>query len=217
MSPVFFFPLQAYNIHVNGVLHCRVRYSQLLGLHEQVGLPSKHSVSLCALLCTCVALKASSMAPHPSSVTFPSSLCRSVDTSAFHSFWITSTMAENFLPPASRPPEFKMFHVNRAAFWKSLKGAVDRMEGMFSAFLSFHLPRKKYMVESAESLRLKTVFWSPPRQSGSHNCFWELLFGSQCVPRVLVYMQCCAKKGFFFFFLAQIIYSFLKILLFLSV
>ncbi|NWY07693.1 SNX17 protein, partial [Nothoprocta ornata] len=27
----------AYNIHVNGVLHCRVRYSQLLGLHEQVG------------------------------------------------------------------------------------------------------------------------------------------------------------------------------------
>ncbi|KAI2522803.1 SNX17 isoform 4 [Pan troglodytes] len=28
----------AYNIHVNGVLHCRVRYSQLLGLHEQVGL-----------------------------------------------------------------------------------------------------------------------------------------------------------------------------------
>lgn len=28
--------LQAYNIHVNGVLHCRVRYSQLLGLHEQV-------------------------------------------------------------------------------------------------------------------------------------------------------------------------------------
>lgn len=31
-----FFPLQAYNIHVNGVLHCRVRYSQLLGLHEQV-------------------------------------------------------------------------------------------------------------------------------------------------------------------------------------
>lgn len=29
--------LQAYNIHVNGVLHCRVRYSQLLGLHEQVG------------------------------------------------------------------------------------------------------------------------------------------------------------------------------------
>uniref|UniRef100_A0A3B5LFU6 PX domain-containing protein n=1 Tax=Xiphophorus couchianus TaxID=32473 RepID=A0A3B5LFU6_9TELE len=28
----------AYNIHVNGVLHCRVRYSQLLGLHEQVRL-----------------------------------------------------------------------------------------------------------------------------------------------------------------------------------
>uniref|UniRef100_A0A8D2M9N5 PX domain-containing protein n=1 Tax=Zonotrichia albicollis TaxID=44394 RepID=A0A8D2M9N5_ZONAL len=28
--------LQAYNIHVNGVLHCRVRYSQLLGLHEQL-------------------------------------------------------------------------------------------------------------------------------------------------------------------------------------
>uniref|UniRef100_A0A7M4E8J7 Sorting nexin-17 n=1 Tax=Crocodylus porosus TaxID=8502 RepID=A0A7M4E8J7_CROPO len=27
---------QAYNIHVNGVLHCRVRYSQLLGLHEQL-------------------------------------------------------------------------------------------------------------------------------------------------------------------------------------
>ncbi|XP_062934594.1 sorting nexin-17 isoform X2 [Cynocephalus volans] len=26
----------AYNIHVNGVLHCRVRYSQLLGLHEQL-------------------------------------------------------------------------------------------------------------------------------------------------------------------------------------
>uniref|UniRef100_A0A3B3RML3 Sorting nexin-17 n=1 Tax=Paramormyrops kingsleyae TaxID=1676925 RepID=A0A3B3RML3_9TELE len=26
----------AYNIHVNGVLHCRVRYSELLGLHEQV-------------------------------------------------------------------------------------------------------------------------------------------------------------------------------------
>lgn len=32
---IFFF-LKAYNIHVNGVLHCRVRYSQLLGLHEQV-------------------------------------------------------------------------------------------------------------------------------------------------------------------------------------
>lgn len=30
--------LQAYNIHVNGVLHCRVRYSQLLSLHEQVSL-----------------------------------------------------------------------------------------------------------------------------------------------------------------------------------
>uniref|UniRef100_A0A674IIN6 Sorting nexin-17 n=1 Tax=Terrapene triunguis TaxID=2587831 RepID=A0A674IIN6_9SAUR len=28
--------LGAYNIHVNGVLHCRVRYSQLLGLHEQL-------------------------------------------------------------------------------------------------------------------------------------------------------------------------------------
>uniref|UniRef100_A0AAQ5YYR0 PX domain-containing protein n=1 Tax=Amphiprion ocellaris TaxID=80972 RepID=A0AAQ5YYR0_AMPOC len=28
----------AYNIHVNGVLHCRVRYSQLLGLHEQVSI-----------------------------------------------------------------------------------------------------------------------------------------------------------------------------------
>uniref|UniRef100_A0A3P8ZJ57 Sorting nexin-17 n=1 Tax=Esox lucius TaxID=8010 RepID=A0A3P8ZJ57_ESOLU len=28
--------LPAYNIHVNGVLHCRVRYSQLLGLHEQI-------------------------------------------------------------------------------------------------------------------------------------------------------------------------------------
>ncbi|XP_029452213.1 sorting nexin-17 isoform X4 [Rhinatrema bivittatum] len=26
----------AYNIHVNGVLHCRVRYSQLLGLHEHL-------------------------------------------------------------------------------------------------------------------------------------------------------------------------------------
>ncbi|KAJ8008677.1 hypothetical protein DPEC_G00080900 [Dallia pectoralis] len=26
----------AYNIHVNGVLHCRVRYSQLLSLHEQI-------------------------------------------------------------------------------------------------------------------------------------------------------------------------------------
>ncbi|KAG9469998.1 hypothetical protein GDO78_019128, partial [Eleutherodactylus coqui] len=26
----------AYNIHVNGVLHCRVRYSQLFGLHEQL-------------------------------------------------------------------------------------------------------------------------------------------------------------------------------------
>uniref|UniRef100_A0A3P8XI35 Sorting nexin-17 n=1 Tax=Esox lucius TaxID=8010 RepID=A0A3P8XI35_ESOLU len=28
--------MKAYNIHVNGVLHCRVRYSQLLGLHEQI-------------------------------------------------------------------------------------------------------------------------------------------------------------------------------------
>uniref|UniRef100_A0A6Q2XJ40 Sorting nexin-17 n=1 Tax=Esox lucius TaxID=8010 RepID=A0A6Q2XJ40_ESOLU len=28
--------VSAYNIHVNGVLHCRVRYSQLLGLHEQI-------------------------------------------------------------------------------------------------------------------------------------------------------------------------------------
>ncbi|MGH0180982.1 UNVERIFIED_CONTAM: hypothetical protein FKN15_005832 [Acipenser sinensis] len=26
----------AYNIHVNGVVHCQVRYSQLLGLHEQL-------------------------------------------------------------------------------------------------------------------------------------------------------------------------------------
>ncbi|XP_073191510.1 sorting nexin-17 isoform X1 [Lepidochelys kempii] len=26
----------AYNVHVNGVLHCRVRYRQLLGLHEQL-------------------------------------------------------------------------------------------------------------------------------------------------------------------------------------
>uniref|UniRef100_A0A8D0CG79 Sorting nexin-17 n=1 Tax=Scleropages formosus TaxID=113540 RepID=A0A8D0CG79_SCLFO len=29
-------PSHAYNIHVNGVLHCRVRYSELLGLHEQI-------------------------------------------------------------------------------------------------------------------------------------------------------------------------------------
>ncbi|KAM4041605.1 sorting nexin-17 [Anomaloglossus baeobatrachus] len=29
-------PYVAYNIHVNGVLHCRVRYSQLFGLHEQL-------------------------------------------------------------------------------------------------------------------------------------------------------------------------------------
>lgn len=34
----FHFLLQAYNIHVNGALHCRVRYSQLLSLHEQVSL-----------------------------------------------------------------------------------------------------------------------------------------------------------------------------------
>ncbi|EMP37909.1 Sorting nexin-17 [Chelonia mydas] len=27
---------KAYNVHVNGVLHCRVRYRQLLGLHEQL-------------------------------------------------------------------------------------------------------------------------------------------------------------------------------------
>ncbi|MGH0151746.1 UNVERIFIED_CONTAM: hypothetical protein FKN15_001673 [Acipenser sinensis] len=33
---VLCFPLQAYNIHVNGVVHCQVRYSQLLGLHEQL-------------------------------------------------------------------------------------------------------------------------------------------------------------------------------------
>lgn len=41
--------LQAYNIHVNGVLHCRVRYSQLLGLHEQVGRRAARSV-LCQAL-----------------------------------------------------------------------------------------------------------------------------------------------------------------------
>ncbi|KAM8954272.1 sorting nexin-17 isoform 3-T3 [Pelodytes ibericus] len=29
-------PYVAYNVHVNGVLHCRVRYRQLLGLHEQL-------------------------------------------------------------------------------------------------------------------------------------------------------------------------------------
>nr|XP_048702118.1 sorting nexin-17 isoform X1 [Caretta caretta] len=29
-------PVRAYNVHVNGVLHCRVRYRQLLGLHEQL-------------------------------------------------------------------------------------------------------------------------------------------------------------------------------------
>uniref|UniRef100_A0A4W5K8C1 PX domain-containing protein n=1 Tax=Hucho hucho TaxID=62062 RepID=A0A4W5K8C1_9TELE len=28
--------LQAFNIHVNSVLHCQVRYSQLLGLHQQI-------------------------------------------------------------------------------------------------------------------------------------------------------------------------------------
>lgn len=56
---------QAYNIHVNGVLHCRVRYSQLLGLHEQVSLqPSQYSHHCrCALdqkwlVCMCGALKA---------------------------------------------------------------------------------------------------------------------------------------------------------------
>lgn len=38
LSVCLFLCPQAYNIHVNGVLHCRVRYSQLLGLHEQVGL-----------------------------------------------------------------------------------------------------------------------------------------------------------------------------------
>lgn len=38
---------QAYNIHVNGVLHCRVRYSQLLGLHEQV---NHHNLLIC---CQC--------------------------------------------------------------------------------------------------------------------------------------------------------------------
>lgn len=35
---------QAYNIHVNGVLHCRVRYSQLLGLHEQVRLQPSQKI-----------------------------------------------------------------------------------------------------------------------------------------------------------------------------
>uniref|UniRef100_A0A672P3Q3 Sorting nexin-17 n=1 Tax=Sinocyclocheilus grahami TaxID=75366 RepID=A0A672P3Q3_SINGR len=34
----------AYNIHVNGVLHCRVRYSQLLGLHEQIKKEYGHNV-----------------------------------------------------------------------------------------------------------------------------------------------------------------------------
>ncbi|KAM4771651.1 sorting nexin-17 [Rhinophrynus dorsalis] len=34
----------AYNIHVNGVLHCRVRYSQLLGLHEQLRKEYGHNV-----------------------------------------------------------------------------------------------------------------------------------------------------------------------------
>lgn len=34
----------AYNIHVNGVLHCRVRYSQLFGLHEQLRKEYGHNV-----------------------------------------------------------------------------------------------------------------------------------------------------------------------------
>ncbi|KAM4694069.1 sorting nexin-17 [Discoglossus pictus] len=37
-------PYVAYNIHVNGVLHCRVRYSQLLGLHEQLRKEYGHNV-----------------------------------------------------------------------------------------------------------------------------------------------------------------------------
>lgn len=42
LSVCLFLCPQAYNIHVNGVLHCRVRYSQLLGLHEQVGLAPRY-------------------------------------------------------------------------------------------------------------------------------------------------------------------------------
>lgn len=34
---MFFFPLpQGYNIHINGLFHCTVRYKQLLNLHEQL-------------------------------------------------------------------------------------------------------------------------------------------------------------------------------------
>lgn len=84
---------QAYNIHVNGVLHCRVRYSQLLGLHEQVSLQSPQYTHCCHFtfkpVVTCLhvwhtdsPLNAST-SPH---VTFRSSLCCKVGAPAFHHF-----------------------------------------------------------------------------------------------------------------------------------
>lgn len=63
---------QAYNIHVNGVLHCRVRYSQLLSLHEQVRLQTL-SGALGAEMHVRGAQKLAQMPGHPSSVTFLSS------------------------------------------------------------------------------------------------------------------------------------------------
>ena len=33
---IFIFAFQAYNVHINGVFHCTVRYRQLHSLHEQL-------------------------------------------------------------------------------------------------------------------------------------------------------------------------------------
>lgn len=204
-APFSFPPLQAYNIHVNGVLHCRVRYSQLLGLHEQVGLPSKHSVCLCARVWH-------SKPPqwhhiHPA---WPFLHLCAVGSIHWPStpFELWAQWLKFFCP---RPQEFKTLHVNRAAFWKSSKGAVDRMEGMFSPFLSFHLPRKKYTAESAELLRLKAVFGHRLGKAA------HTIASESCCLAVSAFHAslfiCCVvlkKKGFYLFFSTDYLFIFKK-------
>lgn len=108
---------QAYNIHVNGVLHCRVRYSQLLGLHEQVSLNPLQYTNCCQL-----ALDRNWLVLH----VWHTERCLNATTSTQHdlslvfvsygryasllSLWIMTTTAWTLVLLSL--PEFKLLHVN---------------------------------------------------------------------------------------------------------
>lgn len=133
----FHFLLQAYNIHVNGALHCRVRYSQLLSLHEQVSLQTLlelWSRNTCARARRPELLKCQDI--HPARpffhrrVTQPT--CRPPDV-LNHSGFVRSAFC---------PQIVQAFACKYPALWRIWEGEGDA-ERMFLAFLSLHLLEKR--------------------------------------------------------------------------